>query len=157
MRSRLVLLAGNARGGRLRAERSCGALGVGRGLPDSQLCLQPCAGARGRRPSPAPLLELAPRPELPPADAAPGGLRLVRSCTPDKERAVRVRAPGSSSRTALLRPRSLCQPLAYYCLTQPCNSFVARECTECSGHLAAGSLRLVTSWPRHGRRLDTTG
>lgn len=157
MRSRLVLLAGKARGGPLRAERSCRALGVGRGLPGSQLSRQPCAGARGRRPSSAPLLELAPTLELPPADAAPGGLRLGRSRTPDKERAVRVRAPSSSSRTALLRPRSPSQTLACYCLTQPCNSFVTRESTGCSGHLAAGSPRLVASWPRHGRRLDTAG
>lgn len=118
MRSRLVLLAGNARGGPLRTERSCGALRGARswarsrrGLPGSQLSRQPCAGARGRRPSPAPLLELAPRPELPPANAAPGGMGLGRSRTPDKERAVRVRAPGSSSCTALLRPRSPRQPL----------------------------------------------
>lgn len=66
-----------------------------------------------------------------------------------------MRAPGSGSGPALPRPRSPHHSRACHCLTQPRNSFVTRECTRCSGHLAAGSRCLVASWPRHGRRLDT--
>lgn len=63
----------------MRAERSCGASAFGRGEGAGSQALRRATrrarrpGARGRRPSPAPLLEeLATGPELPPADASPG-------------------------------------------------------------------------------------